>query len=445
MGRGAHESREGRAESRGRVSASAWWMLGLLFAFYVASFVDRLSLSMLAGPLQADLGLSDKQLGLLLGTTFGVAYALFGIPAARIADKGNRKRLIVVGSLSWGACTMLSGLADSFFMLIILRLGVAIGEATLTPAAYSMIADAFPPERRFRAASIYAAAAQLGIGLSYSLGGVALGVAGDLTSEGPLRDMAAWQLALVLLGAPTILLGLSWALTVREPRRQHQGEAIDMNLLPYLMANLRLYGGLVMGSSVYALVLGALVVWTPELLRRGYNVPIEEAGYLLTLTGLIGGTGGVLLTPVIVRWMDKWRPGEGIVYSFLLCGTLAVAFVTVGLVMSSPLGFAFFYILTLMNLAVVTTGVSISLVVIAPSNVRATIIAINLMTSSFIGLGFGPFLAALLNDYFAGTYASLVPGLVSLSAAGWVVGTSLFLLSIAPLRRRFREAELEKT
>ena len=131
-----------------RKSFGAQAMLGLLVVLYVINYIDRQILSVLLEPIKQDLGVSDTAMGLLTGLAFALFYTMAGIPIARMADRGSRRNVIVAGVLVWSVMTAVCGLARSFLQLAVARIGVGIGEATLSPAAHSLIADAFPPERR---------------------------------------------------------------------------------------------------------------------------------------------------------------------------------------------------------------------------------------------------------------------------------------------------------
>lgn len=199
--------------------AYAWYALGVMVLVYILNFVDRQILSILAEEIKADLGLDDAQLGFLYGTAFGIFYALFGIPLGRLADVWYRGRLMAIGLFTWSAMTSLSGLSSSYTQLAAARVGVGIGEASASPAAFSMLAGYFPKERRALAASIYSAGLYIGSGLSLVLGGAITGAwnraypAGDA----PL-GLAGWQAAFIAVGLPGLLLG-AWVWTLREPPR----------------------------------------------------------------------------------------------------------------------------------------------------------------------------------------------------------------------------------
>lgn len=203
-----------------RVSPYAWYALGVLVIVYALNFVDRQILSILAEDIKGDLGLEDAEIGFLYGTAFAVFYALFGIPLGRLADNWYRGRLIAIGLALWSSMTALSGFASSFAMLAVARIGVGIGEASASPAAYSMISDYFPKEKRATALSIYSSGLYIGGGLSLPIGGFVLSrwkLAYPDPALAPL-GLTGWQAAFLAVGVPGLLLAL-WVLSLKEPQR----------------------------------------------------------------------------------------------------------------------------------------------------------------------------------------------------------------------------------
>ncbi|HEY0958916.1 MAG TPA: MFS transporter [Novosphingobium sp.] len=197
----------------------AWYMLGVLVVVYVLNFVDRQLLAILAPDLKRDLGISDSDFGFLYGTAFGVFYALFGIPLGKLADRWLRVRLLTLGLGLWSLMTALSGLSRNFTQLALARVGVGIGEATLSPCAYSLIGDYFPPQRRATALGIYSTGLYIGSGVALYVGGTIVGEWNAAFPKGtaPL-GLAGWQAALLMVGLPGLLVAL-WVATLREPLR----------------------------------------------------------------------------------------------------------------------------------------------------------------------------------------------------------------------------------
>jgi MFS family permease len=196
----------------------AYVALVLLFLVYVLNFVDRQIISILAPDIKADLGLDDADIGFLYGTAFAVFYALFGIPLGRLADNWHRVRLLSIGLALWSAMTALSGLSKTSLHLSLTRMGVGIGEATASPAAYSLISDMFPRHQRGTALAIYSAGIYFGIGISLMIGGLIVDGWNQAYPAGGPFGLVGWQAAFMAVGLPGIALACVVAL-LREPVR----------------------------------------------------------------------------------------------------------------------------------------------------------------------------------------------------------------------------------
>jgi len=198
----------------------ARYVLGLLVAVYVLNFLDRQILSILAERIKADLDLTDAHIGFLYGTAFAVFFALFGIPLGRLADAWIRTRLIAVGLAFWSLMTAASAFARGFGQLTAARIGVGIGEASASPAAFSLLSDYFPPARRATVLAIYSSGIYIGAGLGLFIGGLIVDrwdAAYPVAAAAPL-GMRGWQVAYLAVGLPGLPLAL-WVSTLREPRR----------------------------------------------------------------------------------------------------------------------------------------------------------------------------------------------------------------------------------
>ncbi|HJP49966.1 MAG TPA: MFS transporter [Pseudomonadales bacterium] len=194
------------------------YVLGVLVLVYIFNFIDRNILSILAEDIKADLAITDAQMGFLYGTVFAVFYAVFGIPLARFADVWTRRNLISIGLSFWSAMTAASGLARSFGVLAACRIGVGIGEASASPAAYSMLSDYYPPHRRATVIAIYASGVYIGAGIGIFLGGYILEAwAAAYPTDAPF-GLKGWQAAFMMVGIPGILMAI-WVRTLREPTR----------------------------------------------------------------------------------------------------------------------------------------------------------------------------------------------------------------------------------
>ncbi len=220
----------------------AKYVLGVLILVYVFNFIDRQILSILAEEIKADLGISDAQIGFLYGTAFAVFYAVFGIPLGKLADVWVRKNLISVGLAFWSVMTALSGTARNFATLATCRFGVGIGEASATPAAFSMLSDYFPTRLRATAIAIYSSGIYIGAGIGIFLGGVIVDgwrEAFPDPASAPF-GLKPWHAAFFAVGLPGLLMSL-WVATLREPRRGlSEGLSERVEPHPFRVAGLEL-------------------------------------------------------------------------------------------------------------------------------------------------------------------------------------------------------------
>ena len=331
----------GGGPSRAAGGRYAWYVLGVLFLVYVLNFVDRQVLSILAQDIKAGLGLGDAQIGFLYGTAFAIFYALFGVPLGRLADSWHRVRLIALGLTLWSGMTALSGFANTYGQLALARIGVGIGEASASPAAYSLLGDYFPRERRALALAVYSAGLFVGSGLSLPLGGwVAHSWSQHFTPATAPLGLAGWQAAFLAVGVPGLLLAL-WVATLREPPRgladgatatdQHAGAWRDFAaevaaiLPPFTLWSLRRYPG-ALGRNVALLVCAA-------------------AGAAL----LSAGTGDALqwwaiglATYAVGSWLQKLRATDRPTYA-LLVGSPPVLMALAGFSLVTFVSYSLFF------------------------------------------------------------------------------------------------------
>ncbi|HJN51411.1 MAG: MFS transporter [Pseudomonadales bacterium] len=213
----------------------AKYVLAVLVLVYVFNFIDRQILSILAEDIKADLGITDAQIGFLYGTAFAVFYAVFGIPLGRLADVWVRKNLISIGLMFWSAMTALSGTARGFTSLAVYRIGVGVGEASATPAAFSMLSDYFPPKLRTTALGIYSSGVYIGAGIGIFLGGVILDAWNGAFPDPATSPfgLKGWHVAFFTVGLPGLVMAI-WVWTLKEPKRgQSEGMVSVANPHPF--------------------------------------------------------------------------------------------------------------------------------------------------------------------------------------------------------------------
>ena len=260
----------------------AWYVVAVLIVAYTFSYIDRTILTLMVGPIRATLHISDVQLSLLHGLAFAIFYTLMGIPIGRLVDRRRRTHIVAGGIAIWSVMTALCGFARSFGWMFGARIGVGVGEAALSPAAYSMMADSFEGKRLVRALSIYQSAIYLGPA-------IATLVSGLLLSHLPALDTALghfepWQLVFIIIGLPGLLVAVL-VLTLREPARRGAG-ASDAPpgfgaVVAHMRAQGRAYGLLILGLCCQSVVWNGATAWIPTHFMRGYGwTPADVAiGY----------------------------------------------------------------------------------------------------------------------------------------------------------------------
>jgi predicted MFS family arabinose efflux permease len=366
--------------------------LGLLSVVYAVNLLDRQILSMLLGPIKADLGISDTALGFLTGTSFALFYATAGIPLARWADRGTRTHVIAFGLVLWSGATALCGVAQNFVQLAMARVLVGVGEAAGSPPAHSMISDYFPPERRARAISLYTMGASVGIGLGYGLGGW-------------LSDAVGWRLTFVLVGLPGIILAIVVRYVMKEPPRGGSEGRIEATEQPpvrdamRLLFNIRSYRQICGATALYNLASYGFRMWLPTFLVRVHDMGRSESGAWLGLIaascGLAGAyTGGVLAdfgAQRDRRWFC-WLPAcAGVLTTPFIFIFLLVDSGTLALLCYVPIAF----------LSATWSGPTYAAAQgLVPLRMRAMASAVLLFALNLIGLGLGPQFVGILNDLF---------------------------------------------
>ena len=263
------------------------YVLGVLTLVYFFNFVDRNILSILAEAIKEDLGVTDAQMGFLYGTVFAVFYAVFGIPLARFADVWVRRSVISVGLLFWSAMTAASGLARSFVELAAYRTGVGIGEASASPAAYSLLYDYYPPRYRATVVAIYTSGVAIGIGAGLFLGGTILDWWAELYPVDPPFGLRGWQVAFMAVGLPGIAMA-AWVRTLREPVRGiSEGLLTKPHPRPFH----------VLGTELVSVIPPLNVI---GLVRDGASLRLNA---LMALAIVGGGAGLIWLTGDWAQWI----------------------------------------------------------------------------------------------------------------------------------------------
>jgi len=416
----------------------AWYAVALLSLAYVLSYLDRIVINLLVVPIQADLGINDTQFGMLQSLAFGLFYTFMALPLGRLADTRDRRTLVAAGIALFSLFTMLSGQARTFAQLFAARIGVGVGEASLTPAAYSIMSDYFPPDRLGRAIGVFTMSAFVGTGLAYIGGGAVIDwLAGFGRIElGALGSYAPWQVAFMLVGLPGLFIA-PLLLTAKEPERRGvvRGSSVPLAevwaaVRQRRRALLLLFGGF----SMVTLSGYASAVWTPAFFIRVYDWQPGQIGLWYGLIYLSLGTSGALFG----GWLCDRLTARGVldaplrVAAFGYIGTgvfggLAPLMPTpeLALTLFAPATF-------LATLPYPLAGTAIQL--ITPNRLRGQISALYMLVINVVGLGLGPLIVGAFTDYLFTEPSDVRYSLAMVNAAASPLALLFLTLAFASYR-----------
>ena len=368
------------------------YLLLLLTLVAVFNYLDRFVLSLVMESIKEELQLSDSQLGLLTGFAFSLFYAVLGIPIARWADKGNRNTIVTLTTALWSCMVALSGLVGSFTQLLLVRIGVAVGEAGCQPPAQSWIAEYFNRAERPRALAIYSMCFPMAIIIGY-LGG------------GWLAEYYGWRTTFIIIGLPGIALAILVKFTLHEPRLQKNLTA-KVEIAPsfkVVLATLwqqRTFPHIVMGFIVAYLFGSGIFMWMPTFFIRSYDMSTAEVGAWLAFAsgacGVVGTYLGGLLTTRYAANQESLHM-RAAAFSFVIACAL---YLTAYLTTSKYIAMACIGVLTL--LTALTTGMIFSAIQsLVAERMRSVALAIVFLFANLIGAGLGPLLAGVVSDFMA--------------------------------------------
>ncbi len=387
-------------------------LLLFLTAAYVLNFLDRQALAILVEPIRRELGVGDAQMGLLLGASFTLAYTGAGLLVARWIDGGPRLWILAGGLALWSAMTALAGQATSFAHLALTRVGVGVGESVCSPAAHSLLADAFAPRRRASAIAIYSSGIYVGITLAFLFGG-------------DLQQRLGWRGTLTALGIPGLALAAALLVFARDPgrgrfERATNPPAADAGFFSAFATLLRsrAWREMALGAAIKSIGGYALLSWSAAYLERVHGLSTRESGAWLGLTnglgGFAGSLAGGLLADRLAQRDERWRLRVGalatlaslpFLYAFLYAPTARLA-------LAANLAGPFLGAMYLGPVFAVAQS-------LAPPHLRARSSAALLFAINLIGLGLGPWLTGALSEHFSAQH-----GAASIQTALALVGLS---------------------
>ncbi len=420
-------------------------MVVLLSAAYVLSYVDRYILGLLIEPIKADMGLSDSQIGLLLGLAFAIFYATMGLPLGWVADRWKRTWLVGIGMALWSAATVASGFARNFWQLFIARMSVGVGEATLSPCAMSMIADSFPSERRGKPIALYTMSMTIGSSVASLIGaGVLVWAKSSPDVSLPiLGEMRPWQLAFIAVGAPGLLFA-GFFFFMREPVRQIKamddpdlGGTHLNDMFAYVGKRWKVFGAFMLQVCVMT-ICAYSHGWLAATFERTWGWPPEQYALVNAVVILITCPPTIFACGYLSdRLAAKGRRDAPLL--LLVIGT--IVHVPTGIVMmlmpTAELAWVFLGI-NLVGMSMISATNALTLLGITPAKIRAQTVALYYMVMSLTGLILGPGTVGFLSEYVFGEknlrYA--------LSAVPAIYGLVPVLL--IPLTRRLYKEQLER-
>jgi MFS family permease len=407
----------------------AWYIVGVLSLCHLVSFIDRTVISLVIQPIKRDLHLSDTAIGLLTGFAFALMFSLFGLPLGRLADMMNRRLIISVGVTVWSAMTALCGFATSVATLFIARLGVGLGEASLAPAAFSILTSYVPANRLGRAASIFTMCGSLGKSVGLLAGGAVLAW---LSQPGGvhvafLSGFKPWQ-GLFLFAALPGLVVLILMQTVKEPPRKAGPARIGnqysiLDTLRYVMENRAGYIPHLIAAACSITSMQAISIWAPTFLVRKFGLSPADSGYIFGLIvlgpGLVGNLGG--------GWIADWlrtrgyidAPGRVMALSLIGAVLPAFIFTMVGNLTLSIIFLALYYMVVTVAQGPSLAGAQI----LTPPERRGVVTALFLGFVNLTGFGIGPALIGALTDHVYGAESALPYSIATAAALLGGVGS----------------------
>lgn len=432
------------SQSKAYPSAVAGWALVILLTLaYIFSFVDRYILGLLIEPIKAEFGLSDRAIGWLL-SAFTWVYGFVGIFMGWLIDRGRRTWIVAIGMGLWSAATVATGMAKSFVQLFTARMGVGVGEATLSPATFSMIGDSFPPEKRGKPIAFYSSALPIGAGLASLLSGavIAWTAASGNQSLPFFGELSPWRFTLIVVGLPGLFFAALF-LFIKEPARrpsEANEEVIGGNgigdAFKYIFDNFALYFGFVM----------VVCCMTAIAYSQGFLAPVFERTWgwspqtYATINGIslliIGPLNMMLMGTISDRWMSKGVPDAALklmyIGFFIMVPTAAIP-------MFMPGAWSAFVVLCINTIGIgIVSAIGVTaLLVITPAQVRGQIVALYYLAISWFG-SLGPIVVGELSSRVFGEDE------LRLAVAAVPIIFAIIPLAMMPMTRKLYLRQVER-
>ncbi|MEO6339684.1 MAG: MFS transporter [Caulobacteraceae bacterium] len=414
---------------------AAWYLLFVVTVILTVAMIDRLSLTLLVEPIKRDLHIGDVQVSLLLGLSFALPFSLFGLPAGYLVDKYPRRTLMAIGGLLWSVMTLASGLAPSFAWLFACRAGLGLGEAILSPCAYSLIRDAFPARQQPMAFGLHNIGGPLGAGLSLIIVGK-LSRMDSIHLPGDWSTLAAWRVALCLVGVASLISVLVLA-SVRDPGRGSEpaaGARDGANVratAQYIGARWPIYVSLFSATALYSIASLSIAAWLPTGFSRLFALPIDQVSQPLGLIQIVAPILGLGLAVVTLTALNRKAP----IRRIALIGAAAMLLSTLALTTAifSPARQASWTAITVVAFFHPWIGVVVATMLawFTPSRMMGKVAAINFLLIGLVGTTFGPTLVPIIAFLFKGPAAIAYAIAVCGGAAYFFAAVALYFAGAA--------------
>ncbi|MDB0066106.1 MFS transporter [Gammaproteobacteria bacterium] len=378
--------------------------LVLLTVVYGFNFIDRQIVGILAPFIQEDLGLSNTQLGLLIGFAFALFYTVIAIPIAWLADRYNRVNILSIALATWSGFTALTGMATNFWQIGLARMGVGIGEAGGSPPSHSIISDMYPKEERAGALGVYAMGIPFGIMAAYFATASLMGSGGDVD----------WRRIFIFLGLIGIALAGIVRLTLKEPSRgaMELDDDVQIAKLPFIESLRSLLKIPAWWAMCFGIAFGSFVSYASSAFQTKFLIALDPSfdfKTMVILLGIMNGTtyaGGAFFG---ARLADKWGAKNLRAYGWLPAIAMSVTL---------PLGVWSYWVQSVEANLILSTiyllfigiylGPSFAIAqTLAPINMRAMSTALFFFILNMVALGGGPTFAGWLIDVYKETYSDL--------------------------------------
>lgn len=419
----------------------AWYVVVILMIVYIFSFIDRQILALLVGPIRSDLQISDTMMSYLMGFSFAVFYTLFGIPLGRLADSKSRRTIIAIGLALWSLMSAGCGIAKTYTHLLLFRIGVGVGEATLSPSAYSLITDYFKPQRLALAISVYGAGIYLGSGMAFLLGGYVVKFASgqEAYEFAVIGTVRPWQLVFFAIGLPGVLFALM-LYTIREPIRRGISRAhavsVPLNQVgEYIKSNMPTFLCHTIGFAMLSFAAYGAAAWIPSMYVRVHGWEPGTTGIRYGWAVIAFGTSGIIFGGLLAERLAA----RGYTDSKMRTGLIAaVVHLPLGLLFPlMPSGWGAFAVMcpAIFALAMPFGVAPAAIQEMMPNRMRGQASAIYLFVVNLIGLGLGPSAIAWTTDYLFKDDLKINYSLVLIGGVANVVAILLLFFGLSQFRK----------